>query len=131
MEHAGQPACSPSVEDGQRKMKTSSEPHKDPGQYDRQPLLKAKDVAVRLLVSEKTVHKLVRGGRLACVQVTSRDRRFTDEQVQEYIRSQSSEARVDKRTTPTVSSRPKKGGDSEQSVGVDGKDLREEMRRWR
>jgi len=91
----------------------------------------ATEVAQILGLSAKTVHKLVRSGKLGCVQVTSRDRRFTQEQVQEYIRSQSREVRVDKKASRQVLSRPKKGGDREQSVGVNGKDLREEMRRWR
>lgn len=107
-------------------MKTSREQYEDAGQYDLQPLLKAKDVAERLLVSEKTVHKLVREGRLACVQVTARDRRFTHEQVQEYIRSHSTEVRVDKRNPRPVQSPPKKGG--AKSSGVSGTGLAEEIR---
>ncbi|MBM3299331.1 MAG: helix-turn-helix domain-containing protein [Deltaproteobacteria bacterium] len=95
------------------------------------PLLRVTDAASILGISTKTVHKLVRERKLACVQVTSRDQRFTDEQIREYIRSQSTGVRVDKKAAPTVSSRPKKGGDRAQSVGVNGKDLREEMRRWR
>ena len=94
-------------------------------------LLTVSQVAVALSLSRKTVNKLVREKRLACVQITARERRFTPEQVQGYIRSQSTEVRVDKKAAPAVSSRPKKGGDRAQSVGVDRKDLREEMRRWR
>jgi len=94
-------------------------------------LLTAKDVAVILRISLKIVHKLRREKKLACVQVTTRDCRFTREQVEEYIRSNSTSVRVDKKPTPAVSSRPKKGGDRALSVGVNGEDLREEMRRWR
>ena len=94
-------------------------------------LLTVSQVAVALSLSRKTVNKLVREKRLACVQITARERRFTHEQVHEYIRSQSTEVRVDKKDSPAVSSRPKKGGDRAQSVEVNGKDLREEMRRWR
>ncbi|MGO9569516.1 MAG: helix-turn-helix domain-containing protein [Desulfomonilaceae bacterium] len=89
------------------------------------------DVAQILGISVKTVHKRVREGKLPCVQVTARERRFTPEQVQQYIESQSTGIRVDKKAAPTVSSRPKKGGDRAQSVGVGGKDLREEMKQWR
>jgi hypothetical protein len=46
-------------------------------------LLNVSDVATFLGVAAKTVHKLVREKKLACVQVTSRDRPFTSEQVQE------------------------------------------------
>ncbi len=45
-------------------------------------LLTAMAVAPILGISPKTVHKLVRERKLACVQVTSRDRRFTNEQIQ-------------------------------------------------
>jgi excisionase family DNA binding protein len=92
------------------------------------PLLRVTDAASILGISTKTVHKLVREGKLACVQVTRRDRRFTHEQVQEYIRSQSTQVRVDKKAAPTVSSRPRKGG--AKSIGVSGTDLRKEMRSW-
>jgi hypothetical protein len=40
------------------------------------PLLDSKEVATILKISHKTVHKLAREGKLACVQVTARDRRF-------------------------------------------------------
>ncbi len=99
-----------------------------PGLVDVRPLLKSAEVAHILGISIKSVHKLVREGKLACVQVTSRDRRFTHEQVQDYIRSQSTEVHVDKKPTTTVSSRPKKGG--AKSTGVSGTDLRKEMRSW-
>jgi predicted site-specific integrase-resolvase len=69
-------------------MISSGEQYKATGQYELQPLLKAKDVAVKLWVSEKTVHKLAREGRLACVQVTARDRRLTHEQDPSTIRPQ-------------------------------------------
>ncbi len=107
-------------------MTTNGAQYNATGQCDLQPLLKARDVAERLLVSEKTVHKLVREGRLACVQVTARDRRFTHEQVQEYIRSHSTEVRVDKKEPRPVSSYPKKGG--AKSSGVSGTGLAEEIR---
>ena len=92
-------------------------------------LLAATEVATILGISAKTVHKLVREKKLACVQVTARDRRFTPEQVQDYIRSQSTAVRVDRRAAPAVTSRPKKGG--AKSVGCSRTDLREEMRSWR
>ena len=91
-------------------------------------LLTVAVVASILGVSPKTVHKLVREGKLACVQVTTRERRFTHEQVQEYIRSRSTEVRVDRKDPRPVSSPPKKGG--ERSIGVSGTDLRREMRSW-
>jgi len=89
-------------------------------------LLDSRDVAVVLKVSPKTVHKLAREGKLACVQVTSRERRFTHEQVQEYIRSQSTPIRVDKRYSRHVKSAPKKGG--AKPAGDIGTDLVKEIR---
>lgn len=92
-------------------------------------LCRASQVAQILDINVKTVHKLVREGKLSCVQVTARERRFTPEQVQQYIESQSTVIRVDKKAAPPVSSRPKKGG--MKSFGHSGVDLREEMKQWR
>jgi excisionase family DNA binding protein len=95
-------------------------------------LWRASDVAQVLGISTKTVHKLVREGKLPCVQVTSRDRRFTHEQIQQYIRSQSTSVRVDKKDSRPVKSPPKKGGDRAKSSGVLSRQaLLEEMRRCR
>ncbi len=91
-------------------------------------LLSAKGVGAILGISTKTVHKLVREKKLACVQVTPRDRRFTHEQVQEYIRSQSTAVHVDKRDPRPVQSPPKKGGNGRKSAGDVGTDLVKEIR---
>ena len=100
-------------------------------------MLEPKEVAKMLVISLKTVHKLVRERKLACVQVTARDRRFTPEQVQQYIESRSTGIRVDKKAPPKVSSRPKKGGDYRkrgEKTGVSKAclldQLKEEMRQW-
>ncbi len=94
-------------------------------------LLNPKDVAEILGISVKTVHKLVSDGKLGCVQVTAKERRFTEEQVKAYIEAQSKglpKVRVDRKPAPRVSSLPKKGG--ERSFGVSKADLRKEMRLW-
>lgn len=91
-------------------------------------LLTVSQVAAALGLSRKTVHKLVRERKLACVYVTSRERRFTHEQVQEYIRSQSTSVRVDKKDPRPVSSPPKKGGIDRKSAGDIGTDLVKEIR---
>ena len=96
-----------------------------------QKLLSPKDVAEILGISVKTVHKLVREGKLGCVQITSKERRFTEGQVSAYIETQSKkpeEVRIDTPRTQQVSSQPKKGG--ERSFGVSKADLRKEMRLW-
>ncbi len=89
-------------------------------------LLTVSEVAEALSLSPKTVNKLVRERKMACVQVTARERRFTHEQVQEYIRSQSTEVRVDKSVPRPVQSPPKKGG--AKSAGDIGTDLVKEIR---
>jgi len=91
-------------------------------------LLTVSMVASILGISPKTVHKLVREGKLACVKVTARDRRFTHEQIQQYIESQSTCVRVDRKVPQPVKSAPRKGG--AKSTGVSGTDLRKEMRSW-
>ena len=91
-------------------------------------LLCCSDVAEILSVSTKTVRKLVREGKLACVQVTARERRFTHQQVEEYVHAQSTSVCVDSNPPSHVKSLPRKGG--AKSIGVSGTDLRKEMRSW-
>jgi excisionase family DNA binding protein len=52
------------------------------------PLMTAWDVARFLGIGRSTVHQLVKEGRLACVQVTKRTRRFPREMVEEFIKSE-------------------------------------------
>lgn len=75
-------------------------------------LLSPKDVAEILGISVKTVHKLVRDGKLGCVQVNDRDRRFTEDQVREYVEERTLKVRVDMKRPVSVSSASPKGGDS-------------------
>ncbi len=94
-------------------------------------LMTAMDVAEILGISAKTVHKLVREGRLGCVQVTAKERRFTEEQIKAYIEAQSQGPRVEHVDMPRVrqvSSPATKGG--EKSFGVSKADLRKEMSLW-
>lgn len=103
----------------------------DNAQIGLKKLMTAKQVADILGVSVKTVHKLVREGKLGCVQVTSKERRFAEEQVRAYIEAQSKkpeEVRIDTPRVKQVSCHPKKGG--ERSFGVSKADLRKEMRLW-
>lgn len=92
------------------------------------PLLKPEDVALILGISRKTVHHLVRDGKLSCVQVTPRDRRFTMEHLNEFVRSQTISVCVDKKTPGIVSSPARKGGDRKESTGDFGTDLVKEIR---
>jgi excisionase family DNA binding protein len=94
-----------------------------------QKLLSAKDVAQILGISVKTVNKQVREGKLGCVQVTAKERRFTEEQIREYIESRSSKVPIDRTKPDRVKSAAPKGG--EKSIGVSKADLRKEMSQWR
>jgi hypothetical protein len=97
-------------------------------------LYTAADVSNILLVPTKMTHNLVRQGKLACVQITPRIRRFTPEQVQQYIDSHSTPSPVDKKDSRPVSSPPMKGGDAKESRLEKTKDswasLKKEMSRW-
>ncbi len=95
---------------------------------DIQKLMTAKEVAELLGISVKTVNKQVRAGQLGCVQVTTKERRFTQEQVRAYVESKSQPARVDTGTVKPLFY-PGKGG--EKSFGVSKADLRKEMSQWR
>ncbi len=91
-------------------------------------LLNAEDVAQILGIAKKTVHKLVREGKLGCVQVTEKDRRFTPPQVQAYIDAQTVSVRIDKKRAKPVRSTPPNGG--KKSLGVSRTSLQEEMSQW-
>ncbi len=98
------------------------------------PLLNVKDVATTLGIAPKTVHKLVRERELRCVQVTETDRRFTIEQVQDFIEARSTRTPIDKKVANPISSSPKKGGEINKSRIEKAKDswasLKEEMSHW-
>jgi excisionase family DNA binding protein len=93
-----------------------------------QKLLSGKDVAEILGISVKTVNKLVREGKLGCVQVTAKERRFTELQVEGFIESRSSKVQIDRTKPDRVKSAAPKGG--EKSFGVSKADLRKEMSLW-
>jgi excisionase family DNA binding protein len=91
-------------------------------------LMSVIDVARTLRIAPKTVHKLVRDRKLGCVQISSKRRLFTQEQVQAYIDSCKVEMRVDKKRALKLSC-PRKGGEKSSRV-LDRANLRKEMRSW-
>jgi excisionase family DNA binding protein len=93
-----------------------------------QKLLSAKDVAEILGISVKTVNKLVREGKLGCVQVTEKERRFTEQQVEGFVESRTIERPVD-RTSPKPLDFNRKGG--KKSLGFTRTALKQEMQSWR
>lgn len=92
-------------------------------------LLYPRDVAQVLGISVKTIHKLVRDGKLGCVQVTARDRRFSREQVQHYVASctTNAPAKIDREPYVRVRSQPPKGGEKSSRV-FDRANLLKEIR---
>jgi excisionase family DNA binding protein len=91
-------------------------------------LLSAKDVAEILGISAKTVNKLAREGKLGCVQVTAKERRFTEEQVEEFVESRTIERPVDRKNSKQLDF-PRKGG--KKSLGFARTALKQEMQSWR
>jgi excisionase family DNA binding protein len=92
-------------------------------------LYKATDVARTLGIAVKTVNKLVREGKLRCVQITARGRRFTTDQIHAYVEARSNVVRVDTPRVRQVSSQPKKGGEKSSRV-FNRADLLQEIRSW-
>jgi excisionase family DNA binding protein len=92
-------------------------------------LMTVSEVAAALRVKEKTVHQLVRDGKLSCFQVTPRQRRFTADQVQVFLATRTMEPpkMLDAPSGALLPS-PKRELKSQRG---DRAQLREEMRRWR
>ena len=84
--------------------------------------------AARILgISKKLLHELCRQRKLEYVQIGSR-RRFTQEQLQAFIDSQTiRQPAIDKKPSKRLDC-PRKGG--EKSFG-NGANLRKEMKQWR
>jgi excisionase family DNA binding protein len=97
-------------------------------------LLSARHVGEILGISAKTVHKLVREGKLGSVQITTKERRFTEQQVEGFIESRSSKLQIDRTIPDRVKSAAPKGGDKHNHDGEKAKDswasLQKEMLRW-
>jgi excisionase family DNA binding protein len=93
-----------------------------------QSLLKPNEVAALLSISVKAVHALCRERKLNYIQINGKERRFTEEMVQDFIASRTVEQkRFDKKPAKSLPFSPKKGG---KSSGVSRAQLREEMRSW-
>jgi excisionase family DNA binding protein len=92
------------------------------------PLLSAKDVAQYLGVKTKTVHEYVRRGELSHIELSSKEKRFTEEHVQEFISKKTKPAKkqIDKKSSGFVTY-PRK--EAKQSVKDSGTSLTEEIRK--
>ena len=100
----------------------------DQGRIFIQKLLSARHVAEILGISVKTVNKLVREGKLGCVQITAKERRFTEQQVEGFGESLTIERPVDRKSPKPVDF-PRKGG--KKSLGFARTALKQEMQSWR
>lgn len=92
--------------------------------------LTAEQVSEHLQVPIKVVNQLVRDGKLSCVQLSERRRRFTVEQLDEFMARHTKAQRipVDKKTVRPLPS-SKKGG--VKSSRVSKAELRKEISSWR
>jgi len=96
-------------------------------------LLTIEQVSEQLQLKPKTIHGLVRDGKLSCVQVTPRERRFLPEQIEEFIRSRITPGPtlVDKKLGNRLPSPAKSSRGGERNSGdLVRAQLREEMRSW-
>jgi hypothetical protein len=95
-------------------------------------LLTIEAVAGILGLTPRRVHGLVRERKLACVQISPRDRRFLPEQLEAYIRSRILEPPkpVDRPRAGRVAFPPRGGDKSKLSGDSVRAQLLEEMRSW-
>lgn len=96
-------------------------------------LLTPDQVSVILGLSVKRLHELVRQRKIGCVQVSARDRMFSEEQIEQFIQSRMIEPPkpIDTASPKNISFRPKplrKGVDGSQ--GVSRAELLAEVRSW-
>jgi len=98
------------------------------------PLYTPEQTAECLGIKVKTVHQLVREGRLACIQMTAKDRKFTEAQIQEFIESRTipMPKSVDRKSADKLPFAPR-GGDRSKLSGDSfvRAQLRKEMVSWR
>jgi excisionase family DNA binding protein len=91
-------------------------------------LLTPQQVADILGISDRTIHKLCREGKLGYSQVDAKHRRFTQEHVEAYIRSVSVQVKSSHKASPLVSQSVKTSHQSPKPI--DRKSLRREMDKW-
>lgn len=96
-------------------------------------LLTVSDVAVILGKKPKTVHEYVRTGDLQCVQLSPRDRRFTEDHLRAFIESRTvNQPKIVDASAPSPLPSPKKGGERGKEItgGSIKAQLRKEIAQW-
>ncbi len=102
--------------------------------FDFPPLLTKQEAAEYLKLAPKTIDELVRTRKLACVQLDSKNRRFKEEHIEEFLDGRTIEKPkpIDDRDRSKVRrSERQRGGDGKSIGETDEAQLREEMREWR
>ncbi len=94
--------------------------------------LTPEQVAELLNIQVRAVHRLVRNKKLGCIQVDSKNRRFTKEQVEEFVQRQSVDIPKPVDTSATQSLPfPRKGGANSTSHRADDlASIAEEIKSW-
>ncbi|MGO9116832.1 MAG: helix-turn-helix domain-containing protein [Desulfomonilaceae bacterium] len=95
--------------------------------------LPPEQVADFLNIKVRNVHRLVRNGKLDCIKLDAKNRRFTKEQVEEFVQRMSTGTPrpVDTSAPKDVPFPRKKGGSKSTSHGADDlTSIVEEVRKW-
>ncbi|MEI6135737.1 MAG: helix-turn-helix domain-containing protein [Desulfomonile sp.] len=95
-------------------------------------ILTTEEVAEYLGVRKTAVYRYVREGKLDCVRISFKERRFTEEQVMEFIHRQtvSKPRPIDIPQPARLPSYPRNRGGDEKTTGDSARALRKEMRAW-
>lgn len=98
-------------------------------------LLTPQQVAEILGISDRTIHKLCREGKLSYAQIDSKHRRFTSEDVESYLASVQVQAKSSRRpqvekTQSKLSSHDSQSISQNNNAVVDRVSLRKEMDQW-
>jgi excisionase family DNA binding protein len=95
-------------------------------------ILTTEQVAEYLGLRKSVIHRYVRQGKLDCVQLSFKERRFTESHLKEFIQRQtiSKVKPIDRPRPERLSSRPRKKEGGEKSTGDSARAIRKEMRSW-
>ncbi len=96
-------------------------------------ILTTEQAAEYLFVRKSDIHKYVRQGKLDCVQLSFKVRRFTESQLDEFIQRQSTSKPkpIDSSQRVRLPSPPRKKEGGEKSTGDSARAIRKELRSWR
>ena len=95
-------------------------------------ILTTEQVAEYLGVRKSDIHRYVRQGKLDCVQLSFKKRRFTESQLNEFIQRQSTSKPkpIDSSRRVRLTSHPRNKEGGEKSTGASARAIRKEIRSW-